>query len=142
MATSPIQEGVKLILPGISDVRMPTPRKKGKIKIPTFEEMPKVRGTFRNIEASGMAHMFSARFWKGAPKRFCLEDDKEYVIPRGVADHLNGNCDYKRLQWVSETGDVSTARPVSGIGRFSMPNWRKELKTSKHRFMFQINGDA
>lgn len=118
---------------------------KGKIKIPKFDELPKVKGKFHNIETPGTIHTFTCRFWKGAPVTFNLMDGGEYVIPKVVADHLNEQCYYKKNRWISSDGTISTAKPVlvGGRGFQRIGNdFTKEIDSKTHRFMFQILGVA
>lgn len=117
----------------------------GKVKIPHFNELPKVRGIFKNLEAPGTGVKFPCRFWKGAIMNFHLMDGEEYVIPRVVADHLNENCAYKEYHWKSEKGEYTQGKPV-GIVRDGFKamgeNFHKEVARRTYRYMFQILGDA
>jgi hypothetical protein len=128
----------------IQDVKGRRPKAKGKIKIPHYNELPMVKGIFKNIEMPGTGISFPFRAWKGPVKTFTLFDGGEYVIPRVLADHLNDNCHYKVMQWRSGA-EVSTAQPIMiGGGGFRpvMEDATKEVKSRTHRFLFQILSDA
>lgn len=136
----------KLILPHfITAVTGRREKKTGKVTIPKFEELPKVRGKFMNLELPGTGISFTCRFWKGNPLTFHLMDGVEYEIPRIVADHINENCCEKKMEWVSPDGIISTGKPIiqggtsfQGLGN----DFSKRVKNKRHRFMFQILGDA
>lgn len=118
----------------------PRPTRK-RITFPTFDEVPKVRGIFRNIEYPNTGFSFSFRGgWKGPVKNYTLFDGQEYEIPKEVADHLNNRCAYKNMKWVSSDGmETVNAKPLTTS---SMPNFKPEINKKTHRFMFQITGTA
>ncbi len=128
----------------IQDVKGRRPKGSGKVTIPNYEDLPMVRGIFRNVEMPGTGFSFPYRNWKGPIKMFHLFDGCEYVIPRVVADHLNDNCKYKENKWISSEG-ITNAQPILIGGKGFQPtlmNATKEVRISQHRFMFQILGDA
>jgi len=127
----------------IKDVKGKRPSVKGKIKIPNFNELPLVRGIFKNLERAGTGIEIPLRLWKGPVKIFSFFDGVEYIIPRVVADHLNDNCYEKVMQWRSN-GEVTNAAPISGGKGFysSMQDATKEIKAKRHRFLFQVLSDA
>lgn len=54
-----------------------------------------VKGIFRCHEPRGGSVTFVWREFKGDPvRRFTLSDGKECEVPRGLARHLNKNCNY------------------------------------------------
>lgn len=109
-----------------------------KISLPCYEDVPKVKGIFRNIEYPGTGISFPFRKgWKGPIKNFTFFDGLEYEVPITLAEHLNNNCAYKTLKWVSSDGIESTAKPV---GPATMPNYAQKVGKVKNRFMFQITG--
>lgn len=141
---SPTDE--KLILPNyIQPITGRRARSEQKVKIPTYNELPKVKGKFINAELPGTGITFPFRAWKGPIMNFSFMDGCEYTIPRVLADHLNSNCAYKKFRWVTSDGIISSGKPVTvggqgfqGIGR----DFSKELESKKYRFMFQVYGDA
>lgn len=136
----------ELILPAfIQPVTGRRERPAGRIKIPTYDELPKVKGKFKNIEAPGTGIAFTCRFWKGPPMTFRFFDGCEYTIPAVLADHLNESCAYKQLRWISPDGVISTGKPIvqggsgfQGVGQ----DFTKEVKNKDYRFMFQITGNG
>jgi hypothetical protein len=63
---------------------------KDSIEAMTPETDYKVRGTFVNIEAPGVAHPFSGLYYKGMQYfHEVMEDNKTYVIPLSVARWIN-----------------------------------------------------
>lgn len=136
----------KYILPNfMSPVRGRREKPAGKVKIPTYEELPKVKGMFRNAEMPGTGVSFTCRFWKGTPITFHLFDGREYEIAEVVANHLNENCSYKQMKWITPDGVISTGKPITiggsgfqGIGK----DFTKEVSNKNYRFMFQITGKA
>lgn len=141
---SPSEE--KLILPHfMRQVSGRREKGEGKVKIPTYNELVKVKGKFINVECPGTGFSFTCRFWKGKPITFGLMDGMEYEIPEVVADHINNNCAYKKMRWISPDGTISTGKPVmvggrgfQGIGE----DFSKEVASKTHRVMFQIKGFA
>jgi len=116
-------------------------RNKGKYKIPAYEDIPMVKGTFKNIESPGVGISFPYRGnWKGLIRQYEFWDGGEYTIPEELANHLNGHnswssCHYKTLRWISQTGEEVTARPIS---HQSMPEFTKSEGKKTARFLFQI----
>lgn len=108
-----------------------------KIQLPAYEDVPKVRGIFKNLEYPGTGITFPFRAgWKGPIKQFTLFDGVEYEIPETLAKHLNERCAYKTLKWVStDRTETIYGRPVTSS---SMPNFKQEIDKKVHRFMFQI----
>lgn len=121
------------------DIVPPKLNRDQKIKLPSYEDTPKVTGIFRNLESSGMGISFPFRKgWKGPIKSFTFFDGCKYTIPEALATHLNERCCYKTLKWVSTDGkETVNAKPVSCA---SMPNFTQEIDKETHRFMFQITG--
>jgi len=114
------------------------PRHEGKIEIPQYKDVPKVKGIFKNIEVPGSGISFPYRGnWKGPVKQFTFFDGLEYEIPRELADHLNNNCAYIQMKWVAPDGSETTAKPIESP---AMPEHRKEIHKKISRFMFQITG--
>lgn len=124
---------------GASEIIMPKIKRDRKIVLPTYQEVKKVKGIFRNLEYPGTGISFPFRDgWKGPIKTFTLFDGLEYEIPETLANHLNNKCAYKTLKWLASDGtETVNARPLTTA---SMPNFTQQIDKKTHRFMFQITG--
>lgn len=123
------------------EIIVPEKKRDKRINLPTYDEINKVRGIFKNLEfpSTGISIPFRAG-WKGPIKQFTFFDGCEYVVPETLAKHLNENCAYKTYKWVSTDGkEVMNALPVSTA---SMPNFRQEIDKKVSRFLFQVLGPA
>ncbi len=121
------------------EIKIPEIKRDRKINLPLYDDIKKVKGIFRNLEYPGTGITFPFRGgWKGPVKQYSFFDGLEYEIPEELADHLNNNCCYKEMKWLSADGtETVNAMPVICP---SMPNFKKETGKVTHRFLFQIIG--
>ena len=124
---------------GPVDINPTSLNRSKRITLPSYNDVPKVKGIFRNVEFPGTGITFPFRGgWKGPIKQFTMFDGLEYEIPKELADHLNNNCAYKTMKWVAADGtETVNARPITTPG---MPNYTPKINKKIHRFMFQITG--
>lgn len=119
------------------EIKVPEKKRDRRIRLPHYNDVKMVKGIFRNLEFPGTGVSFPFRGgWKGPIQQYTLYDGGEYEIPEDLATHLNENCAYKTLKWVSTDGtETLSAKPVSCP---SMPNFKQGIDRKVHRFMFQI----
>ena len=114
-----------------------------KVKLPTYKDLKKYAGTFKNIEAPGMPLTFSYRGnWEGPIEQYSLMDGFDYKLPEEVIDHINGannwkSCTYKKQKWITTEGKETTAMPLNVSNpSITMPTIQKSVGETKNRFMF------
>lgn len=119
------------------EIKIPEQKRGKYISLPTYEKVKKLWGIFRNLEYPGTGISFPFRIgWKGPVKQFTFFDGLEYEIPESLVDHLNNNCAYREMKWISADGtETVNAMPIISP---SMPNFIKETGKVTHRFLFQI----
>jgi hypothetical protein len=112
----------------------------GKVVIPSYEEIPKVTGRFKNIEHPGQPITIPFRKgWKGPIRYFTLEENRTLTIPVTLCDTLNDGCAYVEKKWVSPDGSASS-RPVMDMrGGFIPSHLQKEVKNKRSRFQFIVD---
>ena len=120
-------------------VYLATRQRSGRVRIPTYEEMPKVTGRFKNIEHPGQPITIPFRKgWKGPIRYFSLEENKNLTIPVTLCDTLNNECAYTEKKWISPDG-VSSSRPVMDMrGGYIPSHLQKEVKSRRSRFQFIV----
>ena len=68
-----------------------------------LEDSKPVRGIFRNHEVPGAALEFDIRLYKWDPlKTYTLLDGQVSEIPRGIARHINNNCNYPQHKYMAD----------------------------------------
>jgi hypothetical protein len=121
-------------------VFLATRQREGSVKIPLYEDVPKVTGRFKNIEHPGQPICIPFRKgWKGPIRYFSLEENKSLTIPVTLCDTLNNGCAYIEKKWVNPDGS-STNRPVLDMrGGVMAGNLQKEVKNRRSRFQFIVD---
>lgn len=121
-------------------VYMASRQRAGKVVIPSYEEIPKVTGRFKNIEQPGQPVTIPFRKgWKGPIRYFTLEENKTLTIPVTLCDTLNNECAYVEKKWLTPDGTTSS-RPVMDMrGGFIPSHLQKEVKNRKSRFQFIVD---
>ena len=121
--------------------------KSEKTKLPTYAELSKFRGTFKNIESPGSPLSFSFRQgWRDSPQFYTLMDGFDYELPKIVIDHINGetewkSCTYKKDKWITVDGRETSANPINiSSPSVSMPTIARKIGETKNRFMFLRKG--
>jgi hypothetical protein len=85
------------------------------------EDNKLVKGVFRCHEPRGGSVTLVWKEHKGDPlRRWHLEDGKEYEIPKGLARHLNKNCNYyQHTHILGKNGEPDVNRAGKKISRMN-----------------------
>jgi len=110
----------------------------GRIKIPLYEEVPKVQGYFRNLENPGQSLCIPHRSWKGPIRYFYLEENRLLTIPVTLSDLLNNGACYTQKKWVTENGQIVTRPILAPQGGLLHKDGSKEICKKIPRYSFQI----
>jgi len=100
----------------------------------------KVSGIFKNLENPATAGgrgsvMFGYKAYPGDPYEFYeLCDGERYTLPRGVARHLNNNCNYKEYQHLPGEFGQQGIRSAAHDGR--MDTSKMQMARKVHRYAF------
>ena len=118
-------------------VFMMSKRISGKVDIPLYEDVPKVKGYFKNLEHPGQSVTLPHRSWKGPIRHFALEEGRLLEIPVTLAKVLNEDSAYVEKKWITDDGKEITSRIMTMSGALA-PNIRKEIVKKIPRFSFTV----
>jgi len=96
-----------------------------------------VTGIFNNRENRNGGAMFNFKLYPNEEfKDYWLRDGERYMIPRGVARHLNNGCYYKEYSHMSGQQGEQGVRVGANDGRLR-PIETMQTATKVHRYEFR-----
>jgi hypothetical protein len=94
-----------------------------------------VTGIFKNLENPGGSVQFNYKCYEGEDYlAYELRDGERYVLPRGVARHLNTNCYYKEYKHLG--GEFGETGIRAGFNDGRLRGDKMQASRKIHRYAF------